>query len=268
MGLLEQKTAELKPQCVISVSGGMDSTSLMIRMLALGYDVHVVSFFYGQKHSFELTKLQDNVSYLNDNNISLASFKIIDLQSVFSSFDSVLLSNNKESIPEGHYEDENMKATVVPNRNAIFAAVIYGHALSISNRLKVPVEMCLGVHSGDHAIYPDCRPEFYKSISQSFALGNWNSENVKFSIPYLYENKAVILLECIQNCLKLDLDFNEVMKNTLTSYNPDSKGRASGTSGSDIERIEAFLELGLKDPCIYSLPWEEVVENYKKIIKK
>ena len=72
------------------------------------------------------------------------------------------LTNSEIEIPEGHYEEEQMKATVVPNRNAIFASILYGYALSISTKENIDVSIALGVHSGDHAIYPDCRPEFYR----------------------------------------------------------------------------------------------------------
>ena len=77
---------------------------------------------------------------------------------------------SKEKVPIGHYEEEQMKSTVVPNRNAIFSSIIYGYALSLSKELSTSVSISLGVHSGDHAIYPDCRPEFYKILNHAFEI--------------------------------------------------------------------------------------------------
>ena len=88
-------------------------------------------------------------------------------------FHSALTSDDIE-VPEGHYEEEQMKATVVPNRNAIFASILYGYALSVALREDTDVIIALGVHSGDHAIYPDCRPEFYEAIGNAFSVGNWD----------------------------------------------------------------------------------------------
>jgi len=256
----------MKNKCVISASGGMDSTALILRMLSLNYEVNVISFDYGQKHALELRKLQKNIEYLSEKNLALKSFKIVDLKSAFSAFDSALLNDKK--IPVGHYEDESMKATVVPNRNAIFSSIIFGWALSIAQIEKTPVEICLGVHSGDHTIYPDCTPEFYFELEQAFKTGNWNSELVNFTLPFISSNKSKILIEAIQNCKYLGLDFNTVFRNTLTSYNPDYRGRASGTSGSDIERIEAFLEIGIPDPAEYVESWDFIVKQYHRIISK
>ena len=108
--------------------------------------------------------------------------------------------------------------------------------------------IALGVHSGDHAIYPDCRPEFYDAIGNAFAVGNWDSEKVSFQLPYIDGDKETILRDALISCQKLDLDFDTVFANTNTSYNPDSQGRSSGTSGADVERILAFHAIGRKDP--------------------
>ena len=147
------------------------------------------------------------------------------------------LTTEELVIPEGHYEEEQMKATVVPNRNAIFSSIIYGYALSIVSKERKKVKIALGVHSGDHAIYPDCRPEFYESLEYSFKIGNWDSEMVDFFLPYIDGDKTSILRDAEDSCERLKLDFNTVFTNTITSYNPDSEGRSSGKTGADIERI-------------------------------
>jgi 7-cyano-7-deazaguanine synthase len=249
-------------RAVMALSGGMDSTGLLIRLLADGYKVSCISYEYGQKHNIELERAQQNIHYLSKMGHDV-EHKIADLSSAMGLFHSALTSDDIE-IPEGHYEEEQMKATVVPNRNAIFSSIVYGYALSVAMKEETDVKIALGVHSGDHAIYPDCRPEFYESLQESFAIGNWDSERVSFHLPYIDGDKETILRDALIACQKLNLDFDTVFANTNTSYNPDSKGRSSGTSGADIERILAFHAIGRKDPVEYVTSWEVVLENALK----
>lgn len=252
-------------RAVISLSGGMDSTCLLMQLLAEGYQVNALSFDYGQNHSIELQRLRDNIAYLSSQEIHI-NWNLISLKEIGLLFESALLRNNIAKIPEGHYEQENMKATVVPNRNAIFSSIIYGYALSVYKKFGDYVEVFLGVHSGDHEIYPDCRPEFYSILQRAFEVGNWDSEKIAFSLPYLHGNKTTILQDCLKSCKALNLDFDTILGNTNTSYNPDELGRSSGTSGADIERIEAFINIGRKDPVLYVKPWEEIVEHAKGVL--
>ncbi len=259
---------------VISVSGGMDSTCLMLHMLAKGYQVVTVSLNYGQKHSVELSKLQQNLRYLESEGFFYPTLQshflaIPDLGKILSSS----LTSPGIKTPEGHYEEENMKATVVPNRNAIFSSILFGSALSEYTKLKSQEEnpevvLCLGVHAGDHAIYPDCRPEFYEELIKVFQMGNWDGDKIQFELPYLLLNKTDILTDALKSCEKLGLDFDTVLKNTNTSYNPDVFGRASGTSGADIERIEAFINIGRTDPCEYVKPWAEIISDAQKVLSE
>ena len=154
-----------------------------------------------------------------------------------------------------------MKQTVVPNRNAIFASILYGYALSIAMKEEHEIKIALGVHSGDHAIYPDCRPEFYEALEKAFKIGNWDSDKVSFYLPYIDGDKEMILRDSEQSLNKLQLDFDTVFSNTNTSYNPDDNGRSSGTSGADIERILAFHAVGKIDPVAYVKPWPQVLED-------
>ena len=158
-----------------------------------------------------------------------------------------------------------MKQTVVPNRNAIFASILYGYALSVALREESEVVIALGVHSGDHAIYPDCRPEFYEAIAHAFEVGNWDSEKVAFHLPYIDGDKQTILTDAEEAITNLNLDFDTVFANTNTSYNPDSQGRSSGRSGADVERILAFHAIGRKDPVTYVEPWELVLAEALQI---
>lgn len=252
---------------VVSLSGGMDSSCLLIHLLSHGYEVHGITFNYGQKHSIEIERLYENLNYLKTQGIKLNSFNFLDISSVGKLFNSSLIEGNEE-VPTGHYAEENMKSTVVPNRNMIFTSIIQGLALSIAAKEQNPVFVSLGVHSGDHSIYPDCTPNFYEKEEAAFKAGNWDSELVNFYLPYLNGDKTSILKDCLENCKKLNLDFMTVLKNTNTSYSPDKDGRSSGTSGSDIERIEAFHNLGLIDPVPYVNGWDWTLKNALKVLNK
>lgn len=243
----------------MSLSGGMDSTSVLIRLINEGYKIDCLSFNYGQKHVIEIEKAIENIAYLSEKGYQV-KHQIIDLTSAMSIFHSSL-TNEEIIVPEGHYEETQMKSTVVPNRNAIFSSIIYGYALSIVAKEDINVKIALGVHSGDHAIYPDCRPEFYQSLETSFRLGNWDSERVDFYLPYINGDKVTILNDAMKSCQELGIDFDTIFSNTITSYNPDNEGRSSGKSGSDIERILAFHKIGRRDPIEYIEPWEKVLQN-------
>ena len=244
---------------VMALSGGMDSTGLLMHLLADGHEVHALSYDYGQKHSLELDRAKANINYLKSKGITV-SHKIIDLRSAMSVFHSALTDDSMD-IPEGHYEEEQMKQTVVPNRNAIFSSVLYGYALSIALKKDQEVKIALGVHSGDHEIYPDCRPEFYGALENAFQIGNWSSDKVSFYLPYIGGDKETILRDSEKSLDKLGLDFNTVFANTNTSYDPDDMGRSSGKSGADVERILAFHAIGRADPVPYVKPWPEVLQD-------
>ena len=246
-------------RAVLSLSGGMDSTALLVHFLANDYKVSALSFDYGQKHKLELERLSQNLSYLKEKGFDI-EHTVLDVSQIGNLYDSALVSADTE-VPEGFYEEDNMKATVVPNRNMIFFSMIAGYALSIANRENCNVDNGLGVHSGDHAIYPDCRPEFYVEAMKAFQVGNWDSEKVALKLPYLDGDKFTILQDADKNCYQLGLDFDTVFANTNTSYAPDEKGRANGKTGSDVERILAFWKLGRRDPIEYVGGWDEVLEN-------
>ena len=244
----------------------MDSTGLLLHLLARGCRVYGISYDYGQKHKLELDRLKSNLTYLSSRGHEV-SHEVVDISVLGALYNSSLTTEGWD-IPEGHYEQDSMKETVVPNRNAIFSSIAYGYALSIANKTNEEVNLCLGVHSGDHAIYPDCRPEFYDAIHHAFTIGNWDSERVCMYLPYLNGDKYTILKDAQESIEKLGLDFDEIFRNTNTSYNPDSKGRASGKTGADVERILAFHQLGVPDPVTYIKPWEDVLADALKLQQK
>ena len=230
-------------QAVLSLSGGMDSSTVLLHLLEKGYEVTALSFDYGQKHNIELERAKDLVHYLNSQGElwEPIRWQIIKLDGLVDLLNSNLVQGGK-AVPEGHYEEDNMKDTVVPNRNKMFSSIVQAVALSIANDKKCNVEIAMGIHAGDHAIYPDCRQEFRDADYNAFVEGNWDADKVTYYTPYLNGDKYDILKDGEVCCDKLGLDFDEVYKRTNTSYKPDSLGRSDYKSASSVERIEAFKQ--------------------------
>jgi 7-cyano-7-deazaguanine synthase len=252
-----------KKHVVVSLSGGMDSSTLLLRALKEYDTVTGISFDYGQKHRVELERAQALVDYLNDGynldsntksnysfNYNPINYRQIKLDGLVDLLDSALVTGGKD-VPEGHYEQDNMKETVVPNRNKMFASITQAVALSVANRTGETCDIALGIHAGDHAVYPDCRQEFRDADDAAFRIGNWDAERVGYFTPYLEGNKFTILQDGEVLCKELGLDFDEVYKRTNTSYKPYPSGNSDYKSASSVERIEAFIKLGRKDPVQY-----------------
>lgn len=255
-------------QAVISLSGGMDSSTVLLRLLTEGYQVTAVCFDYGQKHHIELLRAAELVEYLEQNGykgrIRRQTITFLGLKEMI---DSNLVQGGDE-VPEGHYEEENMKDTVVPNRNKMFSSLIQAIALSIANKMDCEVKIAMGIHAGDHAIYPDCRQEFRDADYKAFAEGNWGANKVTYYTPYLYGDKFDILQDGLKCCDELKIDFDEVYKRTNTSYKPSLEGLSDYKSASSVERIEAFLALGRKDPVQYIDGWEVAKKHVEEVLAK
>jgi 7-cyano-7-deazaguanine synthase len=234
---------------VISLSGGMDSSTLLLRCLSNYDNVTAISFDYGQKHKVELERAQSLVNYLNDNGNSI-KYQVIKLEGLVNLLNSALTEGG-DDVPEGHYEEDNMKATVVPNRNKIFASLVQAVALSEATSNGNDTDIALGIHAGDHAIYPDCRQEFRDADDAAFRIGNWEADKVGYFTPYLDTDKLGILQDGQLLIDALELDFVQVYKRTNTSYKPYPSGNSDYKSASSVERIEAFIELGVDDPVQY-----------------
>jgi 7-cyano-7-deazaguanine synthase len=272
----------------------MDSSSLLLHLLANGYEVTALGFDYGQKHKVELERATELVKYINDGYDSEAEVpyqkvkhQIIKLDGLSQLLNSALVEGGQD-VPEGHYEQDNMKETVVPNRNKIFSSLIQAVALSIATKnsdddctIGQPVEIAMGIHAGDHAIYPDCRQEFRDADFEAFKIGNWDSDLVTVTTPYLHENKFTILEDGQRSCDILGLDFNEVYKRTNTSYKPIKhyyrpetnafKWYSDYKSAASVERIEAFIKLGRPDPVEYAdetgpVTWEVAKAHVEKVL--
>jgi Predicted PP-loop superfamily ATPase len=285
--------SELKKHVVVSLSGGMDSSTLLLRCLKEYSSVTAISFDYGQKHNVELQKAQSLVDYIrveyakrSDKWSTPITYRQIQLNGLVDLLDSALVTGG-EDVPEGHYAEDNMKATVVPNRNKIFASITQAVALSVANRTGETCDIAMGIHAGDHAIYPDCRQEFRDADDAAFRMGNWEAERVGYFTPYLEGDKFTILQDGEVLCEELGLDFDEVYKRTNTSYKPicietdfvDANGTemtyyqwySDYKSASSVERVEAFIKLGRPDPAPYAdetgpVTWEHVVTEVTKVL--
>ena len=275
-----------KQNVVLSLSGGMDSSTLLLRCLQEYQNITAISFDYGQKHRVELECAQSLIKYLKASGYNVR-YQVIKLDGLSQLLNSTLVEGGDE-VPEGHYAEENMKATVVPNRNKIFASIIQAVALSIAEKTGENCDIALGIHAGDHAIYPDCRQEFRDADDHAFRLGNWGAEKVNYFTPYLEGNKYTILQDGQTLCEQLGLSFNEVYRRTNTSYKPIQipvvyndqtvvkEWFSDYKSASSVERILAFFALGCPDPVNYAdefgpVSWEtalkhalEVEETYYK----
>jgi 7-cyano-7-deazaguanine synthase len=284
---------------VVSLSGGMDSSTLLLRCLKEYDTVTAISFDYGQKHRVELERAQSLVGYINGNPLrvfhhdhapngfeesySKINYRQIQLNGLVDLLDSSLVTGG-EDVPEGHYAEDNMKATVVPNRNKIFASITQAVALSVAQKTGETCDIAMGIHAGDHAIYPDCRQEFRDADDYAFRVGNWGSEKVGYFTPYLEGDKFTILQDGEKLCEELGLNFNEVYSRTNTSYkpililertetgSPYNKWYSDYKSASSVERVEAFIKLGRKDPAPYAdetgpVTWEHVVNEVTKILE-
>jgi 7-cyano-7-deazaguanine synthase len=217
----------MSAKVVVIYSGGMDSYTVLNKAMQQGYDVHAVSFNYGQRHSKELLFAK---KVCEQHNIE---HKVVDISSINQLIGGSALTDDID-VPQGHYQEESMKTTVVPNRNMIMLSMAVGYAVSIEAEA-----VYFGAHSGDHAIYPDCRTEFVDAMNDVCKIANYQAVEVR--APYLAASKTDILREG----LAMDLDYND----TWTCYNGQEK--ACGKCGACQERLEAFSENNTIDPIDY-----------------
>lgn len=261
---------------VVSLSGGMDSSTLLLRAIAEvgASNVTAISMNYGQKHVCELERAQQLVDYLADKG-HVINYQVIELKGLVNLLESTLVSGG-DDVPEGHYAEDNMKQTVVPNRNKIFASIVQAVALSVVKRTDEETAIALGIHAGDHAIYPDCRQEFRDADDAAFREGNWDADKVTYFTPYLQGDKFDILKDGELLCDELGLEFDEVYKRTNTSYKPiliDNVWYSDYKSSSSVERLEAFIKLGRPDPVAYAdqfgpVSYDVAVAHATKVIEE
>ena len=227
----EAKQGQRSMRAIAIVSGGMDSVTLAHVLKAEGYDLHLLSFNYGQRHSKELEYAKRCADSLG------AQWSLVDLSTVAPLMAGSALTDNAP-VPDGHYEAETMRITVVPNRNAVMEAIAY--AAAVSQGADV---VAIGVHSGDHYIYPDCRPEFVQAFDtmERLATRGHSAPGLRLYAPFVAMTKADI----VRRGAALGVNFAD----TWSCY----KGGAvhCGTCGTCVERKEAFDLAGTVDPTIY-----------------
>jgi len=208
-------------------SGGLDSTVALYLLRSQGHDVACLSFDYGQRHGKELIAAVSICEQLN------VSHTVIDLTTISGLFVGSSLTSDLP-VPQGHYEAENMKATVVPNRNMVMLAL--AGAMAISGGRDAVV---YAAHSGDHAIYPDCRSEFIEAMRTAFGLCDWSE--LELVAPFHEMTKADI----VRVGVKLGVPFDK----TWSCYN--GRQLHCGLCGTCVERREAFQLTGAPDPTRY-----------------
>jgi len=225
--IIHEETLQMTNKVVVIYSGGMDSFTVLNRALKDGKEVYALSFDYGQRHVKELECASTVCNKLS------VPHKVIDISAINQLLAGSSLTDDIE-IPEGHYEAENMKSTIVPNRNMILLSLAVGYAVSVKAE-----QVYYGAHAGDHAIYPDCRPEFVMKMNDVCQIANY--EPVEIFSPYLNVSKTDILTDGIQ----MNLDYSD----TWTCYN--GREKACGKCGACQERLEAFTENKIVDPIAY-----------------
>ena len=218
---------------VTTLSGGLDSVTLAHDLAAEGHDVIALSFDYGQRHAKEIDFAARCADRLG------VDHHVVDLRSIGSLLTGSALTDDAVDVPEGHYTDVSMMATVVPNRNAIMLSVAVGVAVA-----RAASAVATAVHAGDHPIYPDCRPAFIDAIEHEARVANEGFIAADFRVlaPFLHLAKD----EIVRRGAKLGVPFEE----TWSCY----VGRAEhcGRCGTCVERREAFDLAGVTDPTRYA----------------
>lgn len=218
----------MNEKIVVIYSGGMDSFTVLHRAIYEGYKVSALSFNYGQRHSKELEYAQRVCEELSIPHL------ISDITAINQLLQGSSLTSSDIDVAEGHYAAENMKTTVVPNRNMILLSLAVGYAVSIGAS-----KVFYGAHAGDHTIYPDCRPEFVHAMNTVTKIANF--ESVEIVSPFLNVDKTQILSYGIEKGLNY--------AQTWTCYN--GRDKACGKCGSCVERLQAFEVNGIQDPVPY-----------------
>jgi len=225
---------------VVSLSGGLDSSTVVGQYIEKGFEIIPVHFQYGSKHNEYEKKAMYAVAAHYDIDV-----RVINMTTPFKHMKSNLMKSGGD-IPEGHYTSDNMSLTVIPGRNTIFAAIMLGIAESENADV-----IALGTHLGDHDIYPDCRPEYIKALDKTVQLASDGA--VRVEAPFINTDKIGIC--------KVGLDIGVPYEYTRTCYK--DQPISCGKCGSCVERLESFAANESIDPILY-----EDSEYYKNIIAK
>lgn len=210
-------------------SGGLDSTVLLHLLLHGGDEVAALSIDYGQRHRVELGYARRTAEKLG------IRHRTADLSAIAPLLAGSSQTSSEIAVPHGHYAEESMKLTVVPNRNMIMLAVAGGWAIG-----QQADRLAYGAHAGDHTIYPDCRPEFVAAMRAALGLADWHK--TELYTPFVNQTKADI----VRLGAELGVDFAA----TWSCY--EGGDVHCGLCGTCHERREAFALAGVPDPTIYA----------------
>lgn len=226
-------TTDPAPLTVIALSGGMDSTVLAAHYIDAGHRIIAVSVDYGQRHARELHAAREVGWHYRD---AFEAHHFVDLSALRPLLAGSALTDAAVGVPEGHYADESMRATVVPNRNAILANVLIGAAVAAGAQT-----VGLGVHAGDHAVYPDCRPQFIDTLNALAAVACEGFAPPTVQAPFVHISKTEIA--------RRGHDLGAPFALTWSCY----KGGSAhcGRCGTCVERAESFRDAGVADPTVY-----------------
>lgn len=213
-------------------SGGLDSVTLAHDIAQAGHEQELVSFNYGQRHVRELYYAARAAERLKIPHV------VVDLSGLAHVLTGSALTDGKVEVPLGHYADESMRATVVPNRNAIMLSVAAGIAVA-----RRAYHVAIGVHAGDHPVYPDCRPVFIQSMQDAlqYATEGFAVEGFGLLAPFLNLAK--------QDIVTIGASLGVPFELTWSCYQGGLKH--CGACGTCVERREAFALADVEDPTVY-----------------
>lgn len=198
-----------------------------------GWTLHLLAYDYGQRHAKEIEYSRDCAARLS------AAFSVVDLKSLQTLLSGSALTDETIQVPHGHYAAQNMKSTIVPNRNAIFLTIAFGAAVAENAGM-----VAAGMHGGDHFIYPDCRPQFVESFAamQRLAVAGCGDETLQLLTPFLNKSKADIV--------RIGAHLGVPFVRTWSCY--EGGEIHCGACGTCVERRESFALAGVSDPTIYA----------------
>jgi 7-cyano-7-deazaguanine synthase len=215
---------------VVVLSGGMDSTTLMAHYAALRYRLIAVTVDYGQRHRREIESAKAVAAHYG------ARHHVVDLSGFGELLTGSALTDPCVAVPDGHYAEASMRSTVVPNRNAVLVNV----AVSVGVTHQAAV-VALGMHAGDHFVYPDCRPAFIEAMRQLVSVANEGFPTPQVEAPFMHWSKADIATHGVR--------LGAPLERSWSCYKGGE--RHCGTCGTCYERREAFRDAGLSDPIDY-----------------
>lgn len=222
----------MKTSALVLLSGGLDSTTAFYKAMWERDDVWAISFDYGQRHRKEL----ESANYFARTHD--VPWKVINLQTLGGLLKGSSLSDSEVGVPQGHYAKDTMKTTIVPNRNSILLSCAVG--VAVGNKIE---EVWAAMHSGDHAIYPDCRPEFIDKLNELIPIANaWENPIPKVIAPFIDIPKDAIV--------RLGSDLGVPYEHTWSCY--EGGEIHCGKCGTCVERQEAFHLAGVQDPTEYT----------------